>query len=201
MTIDTLLFYFFSSITLSSALMVITLSNAVHSVLFLIIVFCNVACLLLLFGAEFFSFMFLIVYVGAIAVLFLFVVMMLNVKMNPIKINRFSILFIGLLIFTILITYVINVLDNQFILLKNIYLFYTSWIIESTAKTNVEVIGTFLYTKFSLLFIFCGLILLVSMIGAIVLTMHQRPTVKKQQISNQLLRSSKGVIKFVSLRK
>ena len=67
--------------------------------------------------------------------------------------------------------------------------------------TNVEIIGRFLYTKYSLLFIFCGLILLVAMIGAIVLTMHQRPTVKKQEISTQLLRNHKGVIKFVLLRK
>lgn len=87
MNIDIFLFYLFSIFTLMSSLMVIGLKNAVHSVLFLILVFCNVAGLLLLLGAEFFSFMLIIVYVGAIAVLFLFVVMMLNVKVDPTNIS------------------------------------------------------------------------------------------------------------------
>lgn len=201
MITDTFLFYLFSSLALMSSIMVVTLTNAVHSVLFLIIVFCNIASLLLIIGTEFFSFMFLIVYVGAIAVLFLFVVMMLNVKTNPIKINNFSILPVGLLILVVISTQVLNVLDNQFILLKNVYLTYIPWVKENCYITNAETIGLYLYTKFSLLFIFCGLILLVAMIGAIVLTMHQRSTVKKQQISQQLLRDPRGVIKFINLRK
>jgi len=90
MITDIFLFYLFASLAIISATMVITLTNAVHSVLFLIIVFCNVASLLLIIGTEFFSFMFLIVYVGAIAVLFLFVVMMLNVKTSPVTLNIFS---------------------------------------------------------------------------------------------------------------
>ena len=181
--------------------MVVILSNAVHSVLFLIVVFCNVASLLLILGAEFFSFMFLIVYVGAIAVLFLFVVMMLNVKTNPIKISFFSILPIGFFIFFFIFELVLNSQKNLLFLDNLNYLVYTSWLTENNYLTNVEIIGKFLYTKHSLLFIFCGLILLVAMIGAIVLTMHQRPTVKKQEISTQLLRNYKGVIKFVLLRK
>ena len=72
---------------------------------------------------------------------------------------------------------------------------------ENTSLTNVEVIGNVLYTKYSLLFILCGFILLVAMIGAIVLTMHQRPTTKKQEISDQLLRDSRGVVKFINFRK
>lgn len=201
MVIDTFLFYLFSSLAIMSAIMVVTLTNAVHSVLFLIIVFCNVASLLLIIGTEFFSFMFLIVYVGAIAVLFLFVVMMLNVKTNPTKINNFSILPVGLLVFAVISIQIVNVLDNQFVLLKNVYLIYIPWLKENVYLTNAETIGLYLYTKFSLLFIFCGLILLVAMIGAIVLTMHQRSTVKKQQISVQLLRDPKGVVKFINLRK
>jgi len=200
MITDTLLFYLFSSLATISSIMVVTLTNAVHSVLFLIIVFCNVASLLLILGTEFFSFMFLIVYVGAIAVLFLFVVMMLNVKSNPIKINNFSILPIGLIIFTIISIQIINGLDNQFVLIKNVCLTYIPWLKENNYLTNAETIGLYLYTKFSLLFIFCGLILLVAMIGAIVLTMHQRSTVKKQLISQQLLRDPRGVIKFIKLR-
>lgn len=201
MTLDILIFHFFSFFAVISAIMVITLSNAVHAVLFLIMVFCNVASLLLIIGTEFFTFMFLIVYVGAIAVLFLFVVMMLNVKTNPIKINLFSIIPIGLIIFLIISTQIINLFDTNFILIKNTYLNYTSWFLENSYLTNAEVIGNSLYTKYSLLFIICGLILLISMIGAIVLTMHQRSTVKKQEISNQLLRDPRGVIKFINLRK
>jgi NADH-quinone oxidoreductase subunit J len=198
---DIFLFHFFSSLALISAFMVITLSNAVHSVLFLIMVFCNVASLLLILGTEFFSFLFLIVYVGAIAVLFLFVVMMLNIKINPIKIDKSSIFPIGLFIFGIIASQVTNIMDNQFIFLKESSLTYTTWFVANKYLTNIEVIGAVLYTKYSLLFIICGLILLVAMIGSIVLTMHQRSTVKKQQISTQLLRDPRGVIKFIQLRK
>nr|WDA66159.1 NADH dehydrogenase subunit 6 [Lithothamnion corallioides] len=201
MTLDLFLFYFFASFAIVSSIMVITLSNAVHSVLFLIIVFCNVAALLLLIGAEFFSFMFLIIYVGAIAVLFLFVVMMLNIKKNPIRINKFSIWPIGFIIFCVLTSQTFLILDSQFILLEKYSLPYTIWLNENKYLTNIEILGLFLYTKFSLLFFLCGLILLVAMIGAIVLTMHQRPTVKKQKISIQLLRNPKGVVKFINLRK
>lgn len=197
---ETFLFSFFSSFSILSAIMVVTLSNAVHSVLFLIVVFCNVASLLLILGTEFFSFMFLIVYVGAIAVLFLFVVMMLNVKINPIKISISSILPAGAMIITILISQIVSTLDNQFTLIKTSQLKYIPWIQENFYLTNTEIIGTFLYTKFSLLFIICGLILLIAMIGAIVLTMHQRSSVKKQQISTQLLRDPRGANKFVVLR-
>ena len=121
---DIFLFNFFSSFALISTIMVVTLANAVHSVLFLIIVFCNVASLLLILGAEFFSFMFLIVYVGAIAVLFLFVVMMLNVKVNTAKISKLSLVPIGLLIFIILINQTTNFIDNQFVLIKQVPITY-----------------------------------------------------------------------------
>nr|YP_009138131.1 NADH dehydrogenase subunit 6 [Calliarthron tuberculosum]AKG26263.1 NADH dehydrogenase subunit 6 [Calliarthron tuberculosum] len=201
MNIDTTIFYFFSSFAIISALMVVTLSNAVHSVLFLIMVFCNVAGLLLVLGAEFFSFMFLIVYVGAIAVLFLFVVMMLNIKRNPVKIDMYSIIPIGIIVLIILLNQIISNLDNQAVLIKDNYLTYTAWLCENNNLTNIEAIGIFLYTKFALLFLLCGLILLVAMIGAIVLTMHQRSAVKKQRISTQLSRDPRGVIKFITLRK
>nr|QJF58213.1 NADH dehydrogenase subunit 6 [Corallina officinalis] len=201
MNIETLIFYFFGSFSIISAIMVVTLSNAVHSVLFLIVVFCNVAGLLLVLGAEFFSFMFLIVYVGAIAVLFLFVVMMLNIKTNPIKIDNFSTIPIGMVIFLILISQIISSIDNHVALVENNYLVYIPWLVENNYLSNIEVIGTFLYTKFCILFLVCGLILLVAMIGAIVLTMHQRSIVKKQQISTQLIRDPRGVIKFIKLRK
>ena len=201
MSIEILIFYFFSSFSFISTIMVISLRNAVHAVLFLILVFCNIAGLLLLLGAEFFAFLFLIVYVGAIAVLFLFVVMMLNVKFNPIKVNNFSVFPIGIIIFFFLISVIFFFMENYFFLLKNNYLIYTLWINENNYLTNTESLGLVLYTKFSLLFLLCSLVLLIAMIGAIVLTMHQRSNVKKQFISKQLLRNSYGVVKFIKLRK
>ena len=201
MNTDFILFYLFAFFIIISALMVVTLSNAVHSVLFLILVFCNVASLLLILGAEFFSFMFLIVYVGAIAVLFLFVVMMLNIKTSPMKVSVYSIVPVGIIVFFILINLLLKNKNNFLGLWDLNFLIYLSWFAENNYLTNVEVIGKFLYTKLNLLFFFCGLILLVAMIGVIVLTMHQRPTVKKQEISTQLLRNHKGVVKFINLRK
>lgn len=202
MNIDIFLFFLFSSFALVSSLMVIALSNAVHSVLFLILVFCNIAGLLLLLGAEFLSFMLLIVYVGAIAVLFLFVVMMLNIKINAAKINKFSILPIGLLVFIILFNQ-LSMSIHEFDLLtpQQKELNFVTWALESNNISNIEAVGKVLYTAYSLLFLICGFILLVAMIGAIVLTMHQRVDVKKQKIEIQLARSPSNVVKFITLRK
>nr|YP_009988344.1 NADH dehydrogenase subunit 6 [Gelidiella flabella]QNM39620.1 NADH dehydrogenase subunit 6 [Gelidiella flabella] len=202
MTIDTFLFLTFSIFALISALMVVTLVNAVHSVLFLILVFCNVAGLLLLIGAEFLSFMFLIVYVGAIAVLFLFVVMMLNVKINLSPLNLASLIPLGSLILFILLQQ-LNSTTNIFkLFLPHGYQpILINWISEEENISNAKVIGNLLYTDFSLLFLLSGLILLIAMLGAILLTMHQRTDVKKQKIELQLVRNPIGVIKFVRLRK
>lgn len=201
MTLDLFLYYTFCIITLVSALMVIQVSNAIYSVLFLILTFCNIACLLLLLGAEFFAFLLLIVYVGAIAVLFLFIVMMLNIKIIT-QVKLFTLTFpLGVLL-TIIFIYIFKF---TFLQLDSLYTFkpnltWFSWQIESLNKTNIEVLGKVLYTNFSLLFIISSLILLVSMIGVIVLTMHQRTDSKKQNIELQLVRNPKGVIKFVHLR-
>lgn len=202
MNIDLLLFYIFSIFTVIASLMVIGLSNAVHSVLFLVLVFCNVVGLLLLIGAEFLSFMLLIVYVGAIAVLFLFVVMMLNVKVSNTGINSITILPIGILVFLILFNQFSTSIYN-FDLLKSQQkeLYLICWFSEINNLNNINAIGNVLYTYYSLLFILCGFILLVAMIGAIVLTMHQRVDVKKQRIEIQLTRIPENVIKFVTLRK
>ena len=182
--------------------MVIMLSNAVHSVLFLILVFCNVAGLLLLVGAEFLSFMFLIVYVGAIAVLFLFVVMMLNVKANLSTINLTSLIPLGGTILFILFSQ-LNPAINSFYIFLSPYIqpVLINWISEEGNESNIKVIGNLLYTDYSLLFLLSGLILLIAMLGAIVLTMHQRTDVKKQKIELQLVRNPIGVVKFIKLRK
>nr|YP_009295527.1 NADH dehydrogenase subunit 6 [Mastocarpus papillatus]AOL58011.1 NADH dehydrogenase subunit 6 [Mastocarpus papillatus] len=203
MNIGIFLFYLFSSFALLSSLMVIGLSNAVHSVLFLILVFCNVAGLLLLLGAEFLSFMLIIIYVGAIAVLFLFVVMMLNTKVNSVVVNSSSVWPIGVLIFVTLLLQLFNStydLDlTQFHHQKELLL--TSWAFENSNSNNVQVIGKVLYTYYSLLFLICGLILLVAMIGVIVLTMHQRVDAKTQEVNFQLARAPGKVVKFLNLRR
>nr|YP_009490447.1 NADH dehydrogenase subunit 6 [Gracilaria textorii]AWH62614.1 NADH dehydrogenase subunit 6 [Gracilaria textorii] len=202
MQVDIFLFITFSIFALIASIMVISSSNAVHSVLFLILVFCNIAGLLLLFGAEFLSFMLLIVYVGAIAVLFLFVVMMLNIKKMSAKQGFFSIVPIGLTIFFILFTQLSDVFNVFNIFhLKQDNLIWISWIVENQNMTNIQVVGNVLYTKYCFLFILSGLILLVAMIGAIVLTMHQRTDVRKQKIEVQLNRAFEGSLKFIDLRK
>lgn len=204
MNLEFILFYVFSSLALVSSIMVISLANAVHSVLFLILVFCNVAALLLLSGAEFLAFMLLIVYVGAIAVLFLFVVMMLNVRSGTYRASIWSNLPVSFFIFiTIFMQFICTVnLNFEFIeSASNNLLLWNNWIIENSSTSNVEVVGGILYTKFSFIFLTSGFILLIAMIGAIVLTMHQRSDVKKQLIAIQLSRNPSGVIKFINLRK
>lgn len=202
MNVDIFLFYLFSMFALMSSLMVIGLTNAVHSVLFLILVFCNVASLLLLLGAEFFSFMLIIVYVGAIAVLFLFVVMMLNIRIAPTNISFSSLWPIGILAFVILLSqFFSSFYEWDLIKFQEKELFLLSWVNENSNLINIKVIGKVLYTHFNLLFLICGLILLVAMIGVIVLTMHQRVDVKTQQIASQIARTAPSVIKFITLRK
>ena len=201
MNTDLLLFSIFSMGALLSSFMVITLKNAVHSVLFLILVFCNISCLLLLLGAEFFAFMFLIVYVGAIAVLFLFVVMMLNIKTNSLKLNNLSSIPLGLILGFVLLNEIYKFITSIFNVSNLQILKYTSWLSENRSITNVEAIGNVLYTNYSSLFLLCGIVLLVAMIGSIVLTMHQRSMVRKQNISKQLMRNPRGSLKFLLLRR
>nr|WCH57734.1 NADH dehydrogenase subunit 6 [Hypnea musciformis] len=201
MNLNLSLFILFAILAIISSFMVITSANAVHSVLFLILVFCNTSALLLLLGSEFLSLMLIIVYVGAIAVLFLFVVMMLNVKTSPLAINKFSIIPIGFVVFFILF----NILSNsikELDLINSPYLTIKliSWVSEINFVNNIETIGKVLYINYCLLFLICGIILLVAMIGVIVLTMHQRQDVKKQRIEVQLSRSPGKVVKFISLR-
>ena len=203
MNYDYIIFSLFSSFALISAIMVISLSNAVHSILFLIFLFCNVIGLLLLLGAEFLSLIFLVVYVGAIAVLFLFVIMMLNVKISNYFVMKYKIILpLGGLIIMILIFQFLITINGIFVPFKNN--FFREWIIwaaECNFYTNIEILGSVLYTKYGFLFLLCSFILLVAMIGTIVLTMHQRIKIKKQDINFQLFRQSKKSIKFIDLRK
>nr|WQF69581.1 NADH dehydrogenase subunit 6 [Pleonosporium sp.] len=194
------LFIIFSINALTSALMVISLTNAVHSVLFLVLTFCNMTFLLLLLGAEFFSFLLIIVYVGAIAVLFLFVIMMLNVKDT--QTNHGNLLYLAPLsgIFILFFVDYFYKFTLHFTQVNLNFLSLNLWFNETDYLSNTVTIGKILYTHFGLLFIIAGLILLIAMVGVISLTMHQKINVKQQQIEVQLVRNPKNSLKFLKIR-
>jgi len=179
-------FYLFSAIAVASAVMVITARNPVHSVLFLILCFFNGAGLFLLLGAEFLAMILIVVYVGAVAVLFLFVVMMLDIDFTELRQGMLNYLPIGGTI--------------GLVLLVELALVLGTWTFapESTRAiaapapggvTNTEAIGRILYTQYVYFFEASGLILLVSMIGAIVLTLRHKEGVKRQNIAVQVGRT------------
>jgi len=187
MIIQALAFYLFAAITVASGFMVIASRNPVHSVLFLILAFFNAAGLFVLMGAEFLGMILVIVYVGAVAVLFLFVVMMLDINFVELRQGFLQYLPIGGVI--------------GLILLIELALVLGGWVIAPEARsvaadpipaldqvTNTHALGAVLYTKYVYLFQGAGLILLVAMIGAIVLTLRSRPGVKRQSISEQVNR-------------
>jgi NADH-quinone oxidoreductase subunit J len=188
-----LLFYLFSAVLVGSSLVVVTTRNMVHAAMFLILAFFNAAALFLLMGAEFLAMLLIIVYVGAIAVLFLFVVMMLNTD-SPVlgEINRKKplIALIGFVLFIELF------LSTQFSSLSY-YQPKVAYAVNSSLP-NTENIGNILYTNFALPFQIVGLILFVAMIGAIVLTLKQDSTLrKKQNISKQVERNKSSSLTIV----
>lgn len=205
MNIEVLLFYAFSSIALMSAIMVIGAKNPIHSILFLVLVFCNAAGLLILLEVEFLAMLFLIVYVGAISVLFLFVVMMLNVKLTEFNQGVLRYLPIGGLIVFIFLVEVLSIIDtdlvplfvnNSFSSIKYIIndLNSYSWINRIEYLTNSQVLGNLIYTYYFALFLIASMVLLVSMIGAIILTMNKRTNVRKQDIFAQISTDVKKAI-------
>jgi NADH-quinone oxidoreductase subunit J len=180
-----LAFYGFAFIAIASGVMVISARNPVHSVLFLILAFFNAAGLFILMGAEFIGFILVIVYVGAVAVLFIFVVMMLDINFVEMRQGFLQYLPVGGLIGTVLLVELIFVV--------------TSWAVSPesgsllAAKTpalaqanNTEALGRLLYTKYIYLFQGAGMILLLAMVGAIVLTLRARPGVRRQRIGDQI---------------
>ncbi|WP_332690886.1 NADH-quinone oxidoreductase subunit J [Bosea sp. (in: a-proteobacteria)] len=179
-------FYLFSGITIASGLMVVAARNPVHSVLFLILAFVNAAGLFLLLGAEFLAMLLIVVYVGAVAVLFLFVVMMLDVDFAELRQGFGQYLPIGALI--------------GLIFAVELLLVVGSWAIDPqivrapvaaipSNVSNTEALGQVLYTQYVYYFQAAGLVLLVAMIGAIVLTLRERPGVKRQNIVAQNART------------
>lgn len=197
MNVEVLLFYIFSSVAVMSAIMVIGARNPVHSILFLILVFCNAAGLLILLEVEFLAMLFLIVYVGAISVLFLFVIMMLNIKLTEFSSNILRYLPVGGLILFIFLIEVLSIIDSDliplfintnFVKIKYIIndLNSIAWVNNLEFITNSQALGNMIYTYYFSLFLIASIILLVAMIGAIVLTLNKRINARKQNISQQI---------------
>jgi NADH-quinone oxidoreductase subunit J len=200
MIIYTLSFYLFSTIAVLSALMVISSKNPVHSVLFLILSFVNAAGLFILLGAEFLAMILVVVYVGAVAVLFLFVVMMLNVSQQK---NQWftsskssSHIPVGLLISLIIFFELIIVVGGW---KYKPDLLNSSTIIISETTTNTHSLGNVLYTDYIHLFQLSGMILLVAMIGAIVLTFRERSGLKRQSYFKQISREREDGVEVVDV--
>jgi len=189
--IESLFFYLFASITCLSGLMVISSRNPVHSVLFLILAFFNAAGLFVLLGAEFLAMLLVVVYVGAVAVLFLFVVMMLDINYAELRDGFQRYLPLGLGI-------------GGLLLIEILFVFFNSENMPQTVPvlnevSNTRALGLVLYTDYIYLFQLAGLILLVAMIGAITLTLRKRENVRRQSISKQNERSREESIEIVSV--
>ncbi|CAL8981140.1 NADH-quinone oxidoreductase subunit J [Rhodoplanes serenus] len=195
--IPALFFYLFAGVCVASALMVIASRNPVHSVLFLILAFVNASGLFVLMGAEFLALILVVVYVGAVAVLFLFVVMMLDVDFVQLRRGSLQYLPVGGLV--------------GLVLLVELLLVVGAWAIGPgvqktvalpipTDMSNAEALGRVLYTRYVYFFQAAGLVLLVAMIGAIVLTLRHKPNVRRQVISDQLARRKEDIIELKTMR-
>jgi len=195
MILNALFFYLFAGVTVASAFMVIASRNPVSSVLFLILAFCNSAGLFVMLGAEYLAMLLVVVYVGAVAVLFLFVVMMLDVDFVELRQGFLQYLPIGGLV--------------GLVLLIELLLGLGAWVIAPeiaghgaepmpalSEASNIEAIGDVLYTKYVFFFQVAGLVLLVAMIGAIVLTLRHKENVKRQDISKQVARNKATAIEI-----
>ena len=184
------LFIIFSTLMMLGTIMVISSPNPVHSVLYLVFVFCNAAGLFILLSTEFLAIIFMIVYVGAIAILFLFVIMMLNIRIVELNENLLRYLPLGGFIGIIFLLEILLVIEKELgsEIPANLAYDYINWDKHIVDFTNIEQIGQLLYTNYFFAFIVAGLILLVAMIGAIVLTLHSQSTVKRQDNFRQTSR-------------
>jgi NADH-quinone oxidoreductase subunit J len=188
MIIQALAFYLFAAVTVAAGVMVVSARNPVHSVLFLILAFFNAAGLFVLMGAEFLAFILVIVYVGAVAVLFLFVVMMLNINFVELRQGFLQYLPVGMLVGVILLVELVFIIGT-WVTAPEAAGLLAAKTPALTEATNTEALGRVLYTKYVYLFQAAGLVLLVAMVGAIVLTLRARPGVKRQKIFDQLART------------
>ena len=195
MIIQAFAFYLFAGILTLSALMVITARNPVNSVLFLILTFFNSAGLFVLLGAEFIGLIMVIVYVGAVAVLFLFVVMMLDISFADLRKGAMQYVPLGLLIGAVLLAELIMVY-GAWVFAPDITGNLAAPIFRFNGASNTQSLGMVLYTDYVLAFQLAGLILFVAMVGAIVLTLRTRPGVRKQSVAAQQRRQPKDVLEL-----
>ena len=200
MIVSAIAFYIFAAIAIAAGFMVIASRNPVHSVLFLILAFFNAAALFVLMGAEFIALILVIVYVGAVAVLFLFVVMMLDIDFTELRRGFLQYLPVGALL--------------GLIFLLELGMVGASWVITPDAMhaaaspapafmdqvTNTRALGRVLYTQYVYLFQSAGLVLLVAMIGAIVLTLRHRPDIKRQVIAHQVGRKRDDGVEYKDVK-
>jgi NADH-quinone oxidoreductase subunit J len=193
MSLEQFIFYVLAGVAIAAATMVISSRNPVHSVLFLILTFFNAAGLFVLMGAEFLGMVLVVVYVGAVAVLFMFVVMMLDINFIRLREGMLQYLPIGALV--------------GLILLAELVLVFGGWALQGnvqpgfpapapTEVTNTQALGRLLYTEYFYLFQAAGVILLIAIIGAITLTLRQRKGVLRQDIGAQVARSRTATVEL-----
>jgi NADH-quinone oxidoreductase subunit J len=199
MTLAAIFFYLFASVCVGSAFMVIAAKNPVHSVLFLILAFVNAAGLFVLLGAEFLAMILVVVYVGAVAVLFLFVVMMLDVDFAELRQGFLQYLPIGALVGIVFLAELLLVIA-AWAVAPGVADSITAPIPPFYSVPNTEALGQVLYTRYIYFFQTAGVILLVAMIGAIVLTLRHKPNIKRQDISRQVAREKADAIEVVKVR-
>jgi NADH-quinone oxidoreductase subunit J len=193
-----IMFYLFAAVAIASGVMVVSSRNPVHSVLFLILAFFNAAGLFVLMGAEFLAMILVVVYVGAVAVLFLFVVMMLDIDFAQLRVGAMKYLPVGLVVGLILFFELIAI--------------FLHWVIAPTVAsvaaapspaaigfTNTRALGDLIYTRYIFAFQASGMILLVAMIGAIVLTLRHRVGTRRQVIAEQLARQRTETVEVVKV--
>jgi len=199
MIIQAIFFYLFAAVCVASALMVIASRNPVHSVLFLILAFVNAAGLFVLMGAEFLAMILVVVYVGAVAVLFLFVVMMLDVDFTELRQGFLNYLPIGATVGAVLAIELLMVVGT-WVIGPGVPKAITAPIPAVGQVSNTEALGLVLYTRYVYFFEAAGIVLLVAMIGAIVLTLHHRPRVRRQDIAAQVARTKASAIEIVKVK-
>lgn len=200
MVLQAIFFYLFAAIAVASAFMVIASRNPVHSVLFLILAFFNAAGLFILLGAEFLAMLLVVVYVGAVAVLFLFVVMMLDVDFAALKAGFIKNAPLGALVGGVLLAELIFVLGFRAALPNGGLKVAAPAQPIDAGITNTEALGRVIYTDYAFFFEMAGLILLVAMIGAIVLTLRHKEGIKRQSIPQQVARRPEDCIEVVPVR-
>ncbi len=195
MILHALFFYLFSAVAIASAVMVIGARNPVHSVLFLILAFFNGAGLFVILGAEFLAMILVIVYVGAVAVLFLFVVMMLDVDFVELRQGFLNYLPVGALVGVVLLAELLIVLAG-WVFAPDAATAVAAPVPRAGMVSNTAALGMILYTRYVYFFQAAGLVLLVAMVGAIVLTLHHKPNVRRQSIADQVARDPTTAIEI-----